>query len=604
VLLSKTTTLMYLSYLLRFLRPFIPSKYKMLLLSASGAASALLSAASFAVLVPILALAFSNSAGSSPAWLGGTLGAMHDFFIRIGNEKGMAFVFISAAAALAGIFALKNAAAYIYLKLMVRHRVYISKALRQALFESVIMADYKELKTKKQAEIVSAIVSDVSEIDRGVLFFGEDLIIQPLRVAAFSVLAIYIHPVIGAFSVAVCLGSVAFSGLRSKSQSVKYGKSRKKLAALSVIATASLRQLKSVKLSGGEKRAASIFAGANFVFSQSQAANYTRHGYAPIAGEMLGIASLSVFCVSVGAAISYGHVSAAPDQILALVIVLSRLLTPMRRLFTASSSLAQIRGVAIRLQEILDIKKEDCNSGIDTGLIETIRVNNLCMGYPGKERVLNGVDFSLERGTTYAIAGLSGSGKTSLIDCLTSIEQPLSGTVLINGKDINRYSLKHKRRRICCVPQNESIGGSSIAAEIRQESGALPDEIEAALQAVGLLGVRSSSEGGMYAATHPDSLLFSGGEYQRISIARAMLRKPDVLILDEASSAVDPITEKEIFSKLKSSGIGIIIIVSHRAGTLAMADEVLLLHKGRIEERGSFAQLKDKGGIFSQIITH
>ena len=260
-------------------------------------------------------------------------------------------------------------------------------------------------------------------------------------------------------------------------------------------------------------------------------------------------------------------------------------------------------GMAAFTREFLDAKKEKGDQGpLDKRA--DIRLEHISFAYPGGGSVLEGIDLVIRGGETLAIVGENGAGKTTLTKIITGLYGPTSGTVRCGGRDISGYVKRARFGRVSGVFQNfvrykltarenieiSDVGASNDAKRAAKEAGAgaqlskLPDGFDTVL------------------SREFDGTELSGGEWQRVAIARGLYRECDLIVLDEPTAAIDPIEESNIFRLFKQSAKGkTAILVTHRLGSTKIADRILLLENGRVCELGTHAQLMEKDGKYAKM---
>ena len=233
----------------------------------------------------------------------------------------------------------------------------------------------------------------------------------------------------------------------------------------------------------------------------------------------------------------------------------------------------------------------------------TVRFENVVFNYDDDRRILHGLDFEVPSDGTLAIVGPSGAGKSTIARLLFRFYDPQAGRILIDGQDISEVTQHSLRGAIGIVPQDSVLFNDSIGYNIGYgREGATQAEIEEAARGAALDGFIAKLPDGYDTQVGERGLKLSGGEKQRVAIARTLLKNPPILILDEATSALDSRTEDEIQATLaKISERRTTLIIAHRLSTITHADEIIVLSDGRIAERGSHRQLLVKRGLYADM---
>jgi len=243
---------------------------------------------------------------------------------------------------------------------------------------------------------------------------------------------------------------------------------------------------------------------------------------------------------------------------------------------------------------------ENGNNIADSGII----IRNLTFSYPGALRpALRAFDLTVPSGSTLGIIGRTGSGKTTLINVLLRLFPVPDGTVFVGGTDLNRIETGELRERIGCVPQDSFLFSTTIRDNIEFFRPLYSDEdIEDAARLAEVHGTIISFPEGFGTMVGERGVTLSGGQKQRISIARALIKEPDILILDDSLSAVDAATEETILGNIRGVLDGRTgIVISHRVSTLQHLDQVILIADGRIVERGNPRELMEGDGPFATL---
>jgi len=216
--------------------------------------------------------------------------------------------------------------------------------------------------------------------------------------------------------------------------------------------------------------------------------------------------------------------------------------------------------------------------------------------------VLDGISATMRRGTITAIVGSTGSGKSTLVHLLLGFYEPRTGAVLIDGVDLRRVDLAAWRRAIGYVSQDLFVFNATIAENIALGDDFTPSQIEWAARIAQLHDFVAALPDGYETEIGDRGLRLSGGQCQRLAIARAVVRRPAVLIFDEATSALDNLTERAVYEAIRSlQREAIVIVVAHRLTTVKDADQILVLEAGCLVEQGVHDELLRQHGVYARL---
>jgi ATP-binding cassette, subfamily B, bacterial MsbA len=318
--------------------------------------------------------------------------------------------------------------------------------------------------------------------------------------------------------------------------------------------------------------------------------------------------SLTAYVVVLGVAavmyLSFSDLNA--PAFIGFVTAMAMVLTPLKRLINVNAVVQRGVAAAAGLFEILDEPSEK-----DSGKVEIDRARgdveyrDVVFAYAAdKLPALRGVNLTLKAGTTVALVGQSGSGKSTIASLLPRFYEPDSGAVLLDGRDIRDYPLRDLRRQLSLVSQDIVLFDDSLAGNIAY--GALDNSpreaIEAAAEAAYVAEFASELPEGLETRVGERGVMLSGGQRQRIAIARALLKDAPVLILDEATSALDTESERRVQAALARLMQGrTTLVIAHRLSTIEKADLIVVMREGTIVEQGTHAELIARGGYYSTL---
>ena len=298
-------------------------------------------------------------------------------------------------------------------------------------------------------------------------------------------------------------------------------------------------------------------------------------------------------------------------DLVAFIAYLHLLAWPTMALGWMLSILQRGRAAMSRLEEIFSAEPEivgpaaDAGAVVERGEIELDDVHFAYAGRRGGDEVLRGVTVRIPAGSTVAIVGRTGEGKTTIANLIPRLFDVTSGAVRVDGHDVRSLSLAALRRAIGVVPQDPFLFSRSIRDNIAyglEGNGEVDERVAWAAQVAGLEKDLAALPAGMRTTVGERGITLSGGQKQRVTLARALAVDPKILILDDALSSVDAETEKRILGELRDAFPGRTrVVVSHRLSTLRGADRILVLHEGRIAEAGTHASLLQAGGLYADI---
>ena len=281
-------------------------------------------------------------------------------------------------------------------------------------------------------------------------------------------------------------------------------------------------------------------------------------------------------------------------------------LDPIANLINLQPELQTAIVASERLNDILDAETEECDSKKENlgSMYKDIKIENLDFRYGNRELVLHDVNMEFGKGKKIAIVGESGCGKTTIAKLLFSFYYPEWGNVTIEGKNLSEYSVSSIRKHMAYISQDVFLFSDTIYNNLRCGNDSVTEEeVRDAARQCGIDDYIMNLPLGYNTILEENGKNLSGGQKQRIAIARALLKKPDIMIMDEATSNLDTVTEKSIGKVIESlSGKMTCIIISHRMNIIENCDYIYVMDKGRIVEQGTHQSLLNNGGIYHKLV--
>jgi ATP-binding cassette subfamily B protein len=265
------------------------------------------------------------------------------------------------------------------------------------------------------------------------------------------------------------------------------------------------------------------------------------------------------------------------------------------------SAMAAIERMFDLIDTDVEVKEPAAEKAVELGTIENVRFENVTFGYDPKVPVIKNISFTLDESKKLAIVVPTGAGKSTTINLLARFYDPLDGKVFINGHNLKDIKLSSLRQHMKIVLQDSFLFPMSIMDNIKfGKPEASDEEVIEAAKTVGAHDFIMKLPGGYNYVLHESSSNISIGQRQLISFARTLLMNPRLLILDEATSSIDPYTELVIQNALKKLLENrLAIIIAHRLSTIRLCDEIIVINQGEIVEKGTHSELMKKGGIYS-----
>lgn len=500
----------------------------------------------------------------------------------------------------------KNLFRYLAMFFLAIIRNGIVRDIRNKLYSKSLNLPLSYYSEEKKGDLMSRMSSDVIEIEWGVMQSLEMIFREPLSIVIlFSSMLVISVQLTVYILVLLPIASLVVGGLGKKLKSASK-QTKETLGELMSVIEETLGSLKVIKAFAAEDQMRGKFRGLNNKFFRQSVSVYRRTDLGSPLSEVLVTSILMLVLFLGGKMVFEGVLSGS--LFITYFALASQLVPPFKQITIAYNNLQKGIASEERIDKIL--KAEDgiyevAQPTVIAGFHKEIVYKDLSFKYhkSGDGYVLKNINLSIQKGKTIALVGQSGSGKTTMADMLPRFYDADKGELLIDGHSIKNLSIKSLRKRIGIVTQESVLFNDTVYNNIAFGiEGATPQKVEEAARVANAHEFISSMPQGYNTTIGDRGGKLSGGQKQRLNIARAVLKDPDILILDEATSALDTESEKLVQEALSNLMKGrTSIVIAHRLSTIANADEIIVMSKGEIIERGNHAELLALNGSYKKL---
>jgi ATP-binding cassette, subfamily B, bacterial MsbA len=482
----------------------------------------------------------------------------------------------------------------------------IVNTLRSDLYKKILELPIGFFTEKRKGDLISRSTNDVYEVENSLVGALEGWIRDPLTILINFAVLFYISPQL-TLAILVCIPVIGFILGRisrtlkrqSNEAAVKHGES------LSIM-DETLHGLRVIKAFNIETLLKARFEKTNDGLLQAKNKISRRRDLASPVSEFLGVLVFVGILWFGGQLVLSQKIPLAPSTFLAYLALFYNIINPVKALSTSFSNMQKGSAAIIRIEEILKtpVTVDDNPNGkkLET-FTDSIEFRNVSFAYADAE-VLDNINLVIKKGKTVALVGSSGAGKSTLADLVPRFHDVTGGEVLIDGINIKDYSLHSVRSLMSIVTQEPILFNDTIANNIALGYQQATDEqiIEAA-KIANAHDFIIKKEGGYKSNIGDRGSKLSGGERQRLTIARAVLKNPPILILDEATSSLDTESERLVQDAINNMMQNrTSIVIAHRLSTIRHADEIIVLQKGKIVERGNHDELLVQNGFYRKLV--
>ena len=501
---------------------------------------------------------------------------------------------------------LSNAFRYLSFYISAPVRNDIMSGFRIRLYNKILKLPVAYFTEQKKGDLMNRMIGDIGEIYASVVMALEGLIKDPLTILSYLIYLIYLSPLLSLAMLVLLPVTALIIGRLSK-------KLKKEGKAFSIAAGENLSHveetlggIKVIKAFTAEDSMRKKFLeGNNKIFRIINSMSRRRDLASPLT-EAMGVTVLSCILFIGGYLVFSGRGGLERADLFPFIAVFGVLINPAKNLSNTISSIQRGLGAIDRVEEVLNAPEvilDMPGAKKLQGFEKSIELKNVTFKYDDTV-ILKNINLLIEKGKTIALVGSSGAGKSTLADLLPRFHDVSEGEILIDGINIKNYTVESLRKQMSFVTQEPILFNDSIAANIALGvANATAAEIEAAAKIANAHNFIFSKENGYQTNIGDRGNKLSGGERQRVTIARAVLQNPPILILDEATSSLDTESERlvqDAIINLMQDRTS--VVIAHRLSTIKNADEIIVMQKGEIIERGTHETLVSQNGFYKKLV--
>lgn len=561
---------------------------------------------SIGMLIPFFGLIFDTGQSAAPLVDSNVLGSyISNILVEIRIAKGNVALLTAICLFIIIATFLKNLFVYLSNRISVPVRASIVTELRGDLYDKILRLPIGFFTEKKKGDIISRMTNDIGEIEGSVVGMLDGLIKDPLTVIGYLAFLVIISPQLSLFLLillpvtGIIIGRISRT-LKKQSQdaAIKLGEG------LSIL-DETLGGLRVIKAFLAEKLLRSRFHRVNDELFEVRKKMGARRDLASPLTEVLGVMVLSTI-LYFGGRLVIGGEGLKGEELMAYIASFAMIINPAKNISTAFFNMQKGAAALLRVEEILAtpvIIDENPNGKLFTSFTDKIEFRDVSFAYDDTV-ILDRINLTIAKGKTIALVGSSGAGKSTLADLVPRFHDVTSGEILIDGINIKDYSLHSLRSQMSIVTQEPILFNDTIANNIALgRENATPEEIAHAATIANAHNFITKKEEQYETNIGDRGSKLSGGERQRVTIARAVIKNPPILILDEATSSLDTESERLVQDAINNMMQNrTSIVIAHRLSTIRHADEIIVLQKGKIVERGTHDELINQNGFYKKLV--
>lgn len=505
------------------------------------------------------------------------------------------------------VFLFKNVFRYLAVYFLVPFRNGLIRDLRNELFSKIIELPLAFHDKKKKGELITRATNDMDNIENSVIQMLEMIITEPLTIIAYFCTMLFISVKLTLFIFLLLPITVFIIGYIGRKLKTTARGGQQKLGEIVASLDESVSGLRVVKSFGGEQNVLNLFREKNQYYYNSMNRMWRIYFSSSPVTEFLGMMVVAAVLYYGGNLVLNANINLPPANFIAFIIAFASILQPAKVFANAYYNIQKGVVSSERIMEIINEKNEitDVANPVRKKTFDkSIEFKNVSYKYDD-EYVLKNINFVIEKGKSIALVGQSGAGKSTIADLIPRFYDIIEGEILIDGINIKNIARDDLRDLISIVTQEPILFNESVGNNINfEQKEATTDQI---------INAAKVANAHQFIEQLPDKYntiigdrgnLLSGGQKQRLTIARAVFKNAPILILDEATSALDTESEKMVQQALDNVlKNNTSLIIAHRLSTIQHVDEIFVMEKGIIVERGNHETLMNKNGLYQKLVS-